>query len=144
MTSAQWLREAIANEEPPKAIPFRGITTKRALTMYFSEEFKDQCKESSVALMILAEETRTVNIVDSLAAIREHCVQYKEKHGMTSQPWSGTAILVAAQSEVEPLRHQAGVDVPAQVVRTLEEFLTKFSIVQRELVCPGHWRYGSR
>ena len=107
--------------------------------MYFSDQFKDQCKESSVALTVLAQEAKTMKIVESLKAIREHCVKYKEDKGLTSRPWSCTAILVPAEADVEPIRQQAGVDVPAQVVRTLEEFLIAFSTVQKELVCPGPW-----
>ena len=139
LTSSQWLQEGIANGKPPKAIPFRGINTKRTLTMYLSDQFKDQCKESSVALTVLAQEAKTMKIVESLKAIREHCVKYKEDKGLTSRPWSCTVILVPAEADVEPIRQQAGVDVPAQVVRTLEEFLIAFSTVQKELVCPGPW-----
>ena len=140
LTSARWLRDAIDHERPPKAIPYRGIGTRRTLVLYFSEQFKEQCKQSSVAFTILAQESQLLSIVKSLVEVREHCVEYKVKHGITSQPWSSIAILVAEQSEVEPIRHKVGADVPPQVVRTLEEFLTKYSVVQKDVVCPGHWR----
>ena len=122
------------------AIPSRGISTTRTLVLYFTKQLKEQCKQSSVALTILAQESRMVSVVDSLAEVRKHCVAYTVKHGKTSQPWSSIVILVAEGSEVEPVRHEAGADVPPQVVRTLEEFLTKYSLVSKDLVCPGHWQ----
>ena len=140
LTSVAWLRDAIDQDRPPMAIPLRGISTRRTLVLYFTKQFKEQCKQSSVALTILAQESRMVSVVDSLAEVRKHCVAYKVKHGKTSQPWSSIVILVAEGSEVEPVRHEAGADVPPQVVRTLEEFLTKYSVVQKDLACPGHWR----
>ena len=76
--------------------------------LYFSEQFKEQCKQSSVALTILAQESGMVSVVDSLAEVRKHCVAYKVKHGETSQPWSSIVILVAERSEVEPIRHGPG------------------------------------
>ena len=140
LTSLAWLRDAIDHERPPKAIPFRGISTRRKLVLYFSEQFKEQCKQSSVALTILAQESRMVRIINSLAEVRENCVEYKAVHGETSQPWHSNVILVAEQSEVEQVCHEAGADVPPRVVRTLEQFLSKYSVVQNDLVCPGHWR----
>ena len=140
LTSLAWLRDAIDHERPPKAIPFRDISAKRKLVLYFSEQFKEQCKQSSVALTILAQESRMVRIINSLAEVRENCVEYKAVHGETSQPWHSNVILVAEQSEVEQVCHEAGVDVPPRVVRTLEQFLSKYSVVQNDLVCPGHWR----
>ena len=81
-----------------------------------------------------------VSIVESLVEVNDLCVEYKIKHGITSQPWRSIVILVAEESEGEALRHQAGIGVPPQVVRTLEEFLSNYSVVQRDLDCPGHWR----
>ena len=142
LTSVEWLREAVEAERPPKAISLRGLSTNKALVLYLSEDFKSECTQSSVALTILAEENSKVSIVDSLQYICARCIQYKEEKGLLYRPWSSTAILVAAQSEAYEILHQAGAELPAKVVRTLEEFLNEFSTVQKGLVCPGHWHSG--